>query len=135
MLPTMVPTLAPTKALCGHCESRHCNLWSIPEFDRTWCNTSGLDSQVIMSKGTGELLVKGESVGPARYDIQSVVRGGKRFDDGWVYASIDVIEKCFGSHEVSLRLANDKVVKVTVGSHDIVDPTEVRAQLILHESV
>jgi len=31
-----------------------------------------------MSKGTGELLLKGESVGTARYDIQSVVRGGKR---------------------------------------------------------
>lgn len=88
-----------------------------------------------MSKGTGELLLKGESVGTARYDIQSVVRGGKRFDDGWVYASIDAIEKCFGSHQVSLRLANNKVVKVTIGSHDVIDPGEVRAQLILHESI
>lgn len=87
-----------------------------------------------MSKGTGELLLKGKCVGPARYDIQSVVRGGKRFDDGWVYADGDVIEKCIGSHEVALRLANDKVVKVMIGPYNVIDPSEVRAQLILHES-
>lgn len=86
-----------------------------------------------MSKGFGELLLRGESVGPARYEIQSVLRGGKRFDDGWVYASLDVIERCFGANQVSLRLANDKVIKVTVGSHDVADPAEVRAQLILNE--
>ncbi len=86
-----------------------------------------------MSKGFGELLLRGKSIGPARYEIQSVVRGGKRSDDGWVYASVDIIQRCFGSHEVSLRLANDKVIKVTVGSHDVVDPAEVRAQLIVSE--
>ncbi len=86
-----------------------------------------------MSKGFGELLLNGERVGPVRYEIQSVLRGGRRVDDGWIFASIDVIEKCFGSNQVSLRLANDKVIKVAVGSHDIVDPAEVRAQLIVSE--
>lgn len=86
-----------------------------------------------MSKGFGELLLQGERIGPARYEIQSVLRGGKRFDDGWVYASLASIEKCFGSNQVSLRLANEKVIKVTVGSHNIVNPAEVRAQLILSE--
>lgn len=78
-------------------------------------------------------MIDGQYCGLARYDIQSVVRGGKRIDDGWVYADIDVIEKCFRSNQVSLRLANKKIVPVTVGSHSIDNPTDVRAQLILKE--
>lgn len=87
----------------------------------------------MLSQGSGELLIEGQLCGPARYDIKSVVRGGKRIDDGWVYADIDVIEKCFRSNHVSLRLASGKVVAVTVGSHNIDDPADVRAQLILRE--